>query len=346
MAQEILNVEIFATGTWRPSHGTVTITDQDLDDLVASYNELGAKPGFIPVLKLGHTDAQKWFGQKNGAPALGFVSKLWREGSKILANFSNVPDAIVDMISKKRYNTVSVEIYPRYEHEGRTLKNVLAAVALLGAELPAVKGLKELAASLFNAEVAFQHADELVTYTQGEPDMTDRSFTQAEHDALTADAVARATAEFETRITALTADVTRLTGERDRASEALRQFTAEAEAREFTAMVDAAIAAGNLVPAQRDMAIAFGNTLNGTVKYGDGEKPAKELFKEFLATFKAGPSTEEKGSGASGTTHASAAQEVDAKSRALAAEKKISYGDAMTEVLKDESLKARYVAGK
>jgi hypothetical protein len=351
MAKELNHVEIFATGTWHPSSGKVTITEEDLDDMVQSFTELGSIPGFTPVLKLGHADAQKWFGQKGGSPALGFVSKIWREGRKILANFSNVPDSIVDLISKRRYNSVSVEIFPRYEHEGRTLKNVLFAVALLGAELPAVKGLKELASSLFNASTAFSSAD-VVVFEKGEPVMTAVQFSQEQHETLLEAAIAKAVeitkGEFAQKVSDLETSVTKLTGERDRAVEALREFTANADKREFETMVETAMKDGKLTPAQKPMALAFADSLKGMVKFGDGEKPAKVLFKEFLDGFKAGPDTSEKGSATKKSEFASAAEEVVAKANKLVGEKQAtSFAAAVESVLVgDPALKARYVAGE
>jgi hypothetical protein len=152
MAQRIDGVEIFATGKHRGSE-VVTITENDLAEMVNSFNELTTSiEGFQPVVKLGHDEAQAFFGQRKGAPNLGFIEKIWVEGSKVLANFTNVPDALVDLIKMRRFNSVSIEMFPKTVFNGREFKNVLTAVALLGAELPAVKGLKELAATLFTEE--------------------------------------------------------------------------------------------------------------------------------------------------------------------------------------------------
>ena len=105
---ELNEIEIFAAGKWKPSNGGgVEITESDLDDMVESFNELSVKNGFMPALKLGHTETEKYFGDSKGAPRLGTVSKIWRAGTKILANFANVPEALVDLIRNRRYNQVS-----------------------------------------------------------------------------------------------------------------------------------------------------------------------------------------------------------------------------------------------
>ncbi len=167
MAQDLLGVEIFRTGTFKPSSGgTMVITGEHLDEMVASFGALVPIGGFTPVLKLGHTDAQRFMGQKNGAPNLGIVAKIRRVRDLILADFTNVPDAVIALIRQKRFRNVSVEVVPEMEFEGTTFKNVLIAVALLGAELPAVKGLAELATTLFtDAEIIPIEAPNTETYT-------------------------------------------------------------------------------------------------------------------------------------------------------------------------------------
>ena len=138
MAKTIEGVEIFATGKHRGSE-VIDITQDDLAQMVNSFNALKDVGGFDPVLKLGHDDVQKFFGARKGAPNLGFVDKLRIEGSKILADFTNVPDALFDLIKQRRFNSVSIEMFPKTEFNGKQFSNVLTAVALLGAELPAVK---------------------------------------------------------------------------------------------------------------------------------------------------------------------------------------------------------------
>ena len=62
MAQNIDAVEIFSTGKHRGSE-VVDITTDDLATMVNSFNELTTSiEGFRPVLKLGHEEAQAFFG--------------------------------------------------------------------------------------------------------------------------------------------------------------------------------------------------------------------------------------------------------------------------------------------
>lgn len=343
MAGRLDNVEIFATGRHQGS-SEVIISGRDLDDMVESFNNLSGEDGFKPVLKLGHEDAQKYFGQKKGSPNLGFVEKIWREGEKVLANFANVPDAVVDLISKGRYNSVSIEMYPRAEYEGKVFSNVLTAVALLGAELPAVKGLKELAASLFSEKF---EGDILVLTKFDEGDMP-ATYTKEQLDELVAAAVAKvkdsAKAEFDAKVSDADVKVAEALKAKKAAEAALKEFEQSAREREAASIIDGAIKEGKLVPAQRDMALAFALSLGGKVKFGDEEKASSELFKQFIEAMPAKVDFSEVGAGESnkdGTL--TAAEEVDKRSRELSKKEGITYFDARRQVLEaNADLKQRY----
>jgi len=132
---EIPNVEIFRSGNWKGDD----YTDSDLDQMVNSFDEVG---GVIkPYLKLGHNKEQKLL--PDGMPAAGWITGLRREGSKLLATFSNVPKVIKELIEKKAYGRISSEIYWNANIENKKYPKALKAVALLGADTPAVKGLED-----------------------------------------------------------------------------------------------------------------------------------------------------------------------------------------------------------
>lgn len=299
MAKNIEKIEIFSTGKHFGSE-TVEITENDLTEMVNSFNALSSTEGFRPVLKLGHDEAQEFFGNRKGLPNLGFVDKIWKVGKKILANFSNVPDALVDLIAKHRYNAVSIEMFPKTEVGGKVFSNVLTAVALLGAELPAVKGLKELAATLFTETPegpAF--SGEFVKLTSEEDKMT--TFTQEQVDQLIDAAVVKAVdgakASFEAKVTELNSKVADAEKAKKTANEALRSYEDAALKTDAETMVDDAIKKGKIAPAQKDEALAFALTLNGTVKFGNTEKSASSVFKSFIEALPVKVDFSEKGVG-------------------------------------------------
>lgn len=129
--------EIFAAGKWNG----LDFSEEDLDRIVQSFEffELG---GRVP-LKLGHNDEQPL---TDGQPALGWVDRVWRDGGKLKADFRDVPAVVYDAIRNGRYKNVSVELLRDVVAGTRTVPLVLDAVALLGADLPAVGSLMDLQA--------------------------------------------------------------------------------------------------------------------------------------------------------------------------------------------------------
>lgn len=345
MPKNIQDVEIFATGKHRGSE-VVDITENDLQEMVKSFNELSGTGGFQPVLKLGHDDVQKFFGARKGAPNLGFVEKLRIEGSKILADFTNIPDALFDLIKQRRFNSVSIEMFPKTEFNGKQFKNVLTAVALLGAELPAVKGLKDLAATLFTEEAEKDFPGEKIELKE-----QDMPFSQEQVDTLVDAAVAKATkeakAEFTVQLDAVTVERDDALKARDTAQESLRTFEADIEKQSATAMVDKAIEEGKLLPAQKDAALAFAMNVSGTIKMGDKETSASKLFTDFIDSLPTKVDLSEKGEGnANESNFVSAADQVDALAKAkvsASSDGKMDYATARQIVLsEDADLKARY----
>lgn len=126
----IKGIEIFAVGT----HNGDKYTEQDLDDMVAAFSSLD----FRPAVKVGHTK------DTPGAPAYGWVTNLKRVGAKLYADFESMHDSVIEAIRGKAYDRVSSEVYFNLKRGEKTFRRALKAVALLGAEVPAVANLVPL----------------------------------------------------------------------------------------------------------------------------------------------------------------------------------------------------------
>lgn len=138
--------EIFAVGTWNDS----TFTEQDLDELVEGF-EAEALAGRVPV-KLGHT-------APDTDPARGWLTRVWREGDKLLARIEQVPDDVIAGIKSGAWRYVSVELLRNFTSAaGQTYRWLLDGLALLGSARPAVEGLAPLHASSGAARYAFTYA--------------------------------------------------------------------------------------------------------------------------------------------------------------------------------------------
>jgi len=135
--RELIDIPIFETGT----HNGDEYVETDLDELVKNFGLLEGL--VIPPFKLGHLTKkeQKKF-LPSGMPALGKVTELKRKGKVLLASIKQVPKRIAELVEAGAYSRISPEIYMPYKDQvGKIYKKVLAAVALLGADVPAVKTL-------------------------------------------------------------------------------------------------------------------------------------------------------------------------------------------------------------
>lgn len=144
---ELKDVEIFSAGTYwfEREDGTeysITYTDDDVQKIADNTNPLIESDKHSPPGKLGHDGAQA-FAAASGMPAIGWAHNLRRQGSKLIADFTDVPALAYKALKSKLYKKISSEIY----HETASERNfgvkglVLRAVAFLGADVPRVKGL-------------------------------------------------------------------------------------------------------------------------------------------------------------------------------------------------------------
>lgn len=185
MAQSIYGVEVFAVGTWNHQK----FVQDDLEEIARNTTALMNAGTLKPPLKLGH-DAQVIEGQMDGDPAMGWVQNLRVQGDKLICDFVDVPDVIVRAIQAKLYAQVSVEM--RYiENTGW----LLTAVAILGADAPAVKTLNDLEAYLSekakisgnpahgSGTVCFSNTEPKITFTKGKPMETTEATALAQKNA-------------------------------------------------------------------------------------------------------------------------------------------------------------------
>lgn len=135
--KSIAGVEIFSVGCWNGDD----YSQKDLDHMVAAFNDASIK--FRPPLKLGHTENQSLV-QQDGLPAAGWIGNLYTKAGKLLADFVDIPDKIFDLIVKGAYKNRSAEIIWNCEINGKKFPRMLSAVALLGADMPAVTNLADI----------------------------------------------------------------------------------------------------------------------------------------------------------------------------------------------------------
>ena len=156
-SRTIVGVPIFTSGKHTDSTGMVREwTEAALQGMAERFKQRGEK--HIP-LKVGHTSdsfniriakalnlpPELIAGDKGqGQIALGEVTGMECRDGKIIATVGNVPEAIADLVEGKQYNSVSCEIEGN-EKDGWEI----TAVALLGAEEPAIAEASLVGAKVF-----------------------------------------------------------------------------------------------------------------------------------------------------------------------------------------------------
>jgi hypothetical protein len=237
----------------------VKFSDHDLDDIVENFEKL-RDVHHVP-LKFGHNDEQP---MTDGQPAIGWVSKVYRKGSDLFADFAHVPELVMDAIKSKRYRTVSIEVMRNAKLDGEHIKTwFLDAVALLGADQPAVSGLSNLA-DLNLARASFDDGESLWFSKVGKFDMQNEVSVMDKKELQAA--IDEAISPLKDQITDLQEAKTDLSGklqkaesERDEYKRKVDDQAKEKEAETIKASRDAAIEVlddavkqKSITPAQRE----------------------------------------------------------------------------------------------
>lgn len=264
---ELKNVEVMRVGKWKGSQ-EITVTQAMLAEIAKNFTDINSVEGYGVPVKLGHND-------KVGEPAYGWMSSLNVRGPSLFADFTDVPSEIVDAVRQRRYNATSVELLPSMTYQGKTFNNVLSGVAFLGAEHPAVKGMKPLSAA------EFAEATNKLILTQ-EIDVT-LKFTQEDNDNLVLAAETKVRTEMQALVTASEAAKLAAETRANVAEAALKLANAETTKQLFSAAIDAAITKGVVLAKQRDTMLAFAAKFPAEVEVGGKTVLAIDAFKEFLS---------------------------------------------------------------
>jgi len=252
-----IDAEIFAPGTWNK---TWKFTTQDLHDIVANFEAL-AENHKVP-LKFGHNDSQP---MTDGYPALGWVTKVWvNESDKLMARFDNVPGIVKKAFDAKMYRHVSVELDVDVEHRGKKYKYVLSAVALLGADIPAVNTLADLATYLDGGERLAASRREVFSTVQGNltnednnmtPEEIEKAVTKATEAALAP--VKADLAKFSTENATLKAENEQLKADKAKTDDEAAKGKIKMHREDLTGRLEAAVKDKRLTPAQRESTVKF-----------------------------------------------------------------------------------------
>lgn len=348
----IEGVEIFAAGKWNGDE----YTENDLDVIEASFAE--TKDLLKPYLKLGHGDAQKLLAEDE-LPAAGFISRVYRQGKKLLADFTHMPSKIAELVKMRAYNRVSSELFVNFKTGEKVYPYALKAVALLGGATPAVHTLKDIlnlysesigAMATYSIESEAIKAFEMeVNKIEGDNTMTIEELNR-QNVKLEAEKKS-----LEEENAALEKDLTEAQTALKTAQEEAKKFREKSEAveKEFSEhkkhVADAEIESevkqfvsdGKILPAQAPMLTALlknvqmnQETKSFTIGEGDGKKEygsVRELVKAFVNAH-VEINTGDNGGADRGTVDQDGLDALNAKAQKYAEEHKVSFKDALIAV--------------
>ena len=260
-----IEAEIFSVGTWNGDK----YEQSDLEEIAHNFERLRSQ--HKPPLKLGHNEKQAI---TDGQPALGWVSALRVAGGKLIAKFEDMPQVVLDAIKAKRYRRVSAEFYLGVALGKEKLGTVLKAVALLGADIPAVSNLADLGTQLMQTSFAggqtavfttdFEPgpagpADENISTNDGDTVSENELAEQVKNLTQRLDTLAKTNEGQATELATLKAEKAQFTAKETERAEAEAKAAIVAHRTGLSAVFEEAVKSHGITPAQREAAIvAFG----------------------------------------------------------------------------------------
>ena len=330
-------IEIFRAGRHIDDGGvTHEFSEADLDGMASSY-----KPALKEApLCVGHP--------RDNLPAYGWVKSVQRNTQGVLTiSTHSVEPQFAEMVESRRFPKRSASFYPPQAANNPTPgKWYLRHVAFLGAQPPAIAGLKDIQFSAGDADGAVNFSESVTTtetVTQESDDMSKE--LQDKLDKATADLQAEKAARATAEANAATAT--------QAATDAKAQATSFAEKARtdrkagFVSFAEAQVKAGTLLPKDKDMAVATLDALADAapVQFSEGSGSAAvtrtvshaQWLQDLIAQakpavsfgeFAPGNTTQVQPGAARGKTDA----EIDQAAQAYMRQHKVDYAEALTAV--------------
>lgn len=320
-------IEIFRAGRHMDDSGTAhNFTEAHLAEMASSYSPaLREAP-----LTVGHP--------KDNLPAYGWVKSVQNTAGVLSINPHQVEPQFAEMVAAGRFKKRSASFYPPSAPNNPTPgKWYLRHVAFLGAQPPAVAGLKDIQFSEDDAGgvVCFSEIEPAPPTTQEPLSMTEAEI-KAMQEQLAAEKKAREDAEAREKTAK---------EEAEKAKTEAASFAEKAKADRkagFVSFAEAQVKAGRLLPKDKDIAVATMDALADAqpVEFSEGNTKTSLSPSAWLQSLIAGSKPQvsfgEFGGAAADQAEGSAAgksdAEIDAAAKAYARDKGVNYAEALTAV--------------
>ena len=332
-------IEIFRAGTHTDDAGTVhQFSEADLNGMAASYDPaLREAP-----LTVGHPE--------NNLPAYGWVKGVARNASGALVmNPHQVEPQFAEMVQAGRFKKRSASFYPPAAPNNPTPgKWYLRHVAFLGAQPPAVAGLKDIQFSAADADgsISFSESADPLHPINAWVAQQLAPLTKTKEITMTPEEM-QAQLEEAKKATAA-ANAAREAAEKS-ANEATAQLASFSEAAKtqrnagHVSFAEGEVKAGRLLPKDKGAAVAVLNLLaeSQPVEFSEGDSTKKvtpvEWLKGLIANAKPMVSFGEHAPGTghqpgAGSSKGKTDTEIDTDAKAYARQNKVSYAEALSAV--------------
>lgn len=313
-------IEIFRPGRHIDDQGNAHVfTPGDVADMAASYDPVVREA----PLTVGHPEHNR--------PAYGWVKGLAVEGERLVMQPGDVEPQFAEMVSQRRFPKRSASFYPPSHPNNPTPGRwYLRHVAFLGAQPPAIAGLKDLQFADDDAgAISFSEAGDESGKPTEEDDQMDKEL-QAKLDA-----AEKAKSEAEAR--AVAAEQAKQDADAQLAQFAERQRT-ERHAG-FVSFAEQQVQAGKLLPKDQQAAVAVLDVLADAqpVEFAEGGAQKKlapaEWLKGLIAAAKPVVSFGEHAPGNTGHDNPPADDaELDRRARDYARQHNVNYAEALSSV--------------
>lgn len=339
-------IHIFRAGRQTASNGvTIDFTEADLAATAAAYNPARHE---APIV-VGHPATDD--------PAYGWVRALQASGADLFAEPHQVNPAFAELVQAGAYKKVSASFYPpEHPHNPTPGVYMLRHVGFLGAQPPAVKGLKpteflQADADCISVELDFSDTPE-PSRLPSESEAA-KSGADGSPEGSTTPPPETTTVTPE-EAAALQAQNQQLAAELAAARSTLQAQADAANTAAHAAFADALIAEARIAPADRALVVATldhlepavlpGAQAPAVVEFGEGDakKPMAAALKDWLKGLpkrvEFGEQASRQRAAAEGATAAADVQyaegtppesiELDKRIRAHATQHKLSYAEA------------------
>lgn len=323
-------IEIFAAGTRTADNGVVyTITEADVAASAAAYDPA--------VHEAPHTVGHP----KDNMPAYGWVAGVTAAaGLMQVAENKQVEPQFAEMVSDGRFKKRSASFYhPKDPSNPKPGIWYLRHVAWLGAQPPAVKGLKDVAFSEDGSFEAVCFSESVTTVNPQEQDDMSKELEEK---------LAKAQKDLDAANAATAAAQGEAAAAKKKADEASAQAASFAERAKadrkagFVSFAEAQVKVGTLLPKDKDMAVATLESLADAqpVEFSEGDTTCKvspaQWLQDLISAAKpavsfgefAGSKLPDGAGAAKGKTDA----EIDQAAQAYARQHKVNYTEALSAV--------------